>query len=201
MSDTLAVVLRSLVPDDVRTGWRRIDAADHALLTDAERDVVGSAVERRRSEFATGRALLRSLLARDVELLRGSSGAPIVPADVVVSLAHDRVYAVAVVAASARYIALGIDLEPIAPLHDVAEVVVRPDDVTPDVVTAFVAKEACYKAWSTLGGDMLAHHDVRIRVAGETFEGDLRGELTVTGRLGRTASHVLAAVVIRPRSA
>lgn len=200
MSDSLGIVLSSLVPDDVTTGWRAIDPLDLGRITPSEHALVRSAIDRRRAEFGSGRVLLRLLVGRDVEMLRHPNGAPVVPDDVVATLAHDREFAVAMVAPASRYVAVGIDLEPIAPLHDVAEVVLRPDDVTPDVVTAFVAKEASYKAWSTLGGDMLEHHDVRIAVVGETFTGELRGELTVAGRLGRTASHVAAAVVIPLRS-
>ena len=78
----------------------------------------------------------------------------------------------------------------------VAELVVRSDDIVPDALTAFVAKEAAYKAWSVLGGEMLEHHDVNVIVEGDRYRAGLPGALVVHGALGRAAGRVAAIVVI-----
>lgn len=126
----LGAELRALVADRCRVGWRAIDARDIETLTVGEEAVVERAVELRRAEFATGRALLRSLLAADIEIPKGPSGAPVLPAGFVGSLAHDREVAVGVVASIESVRAVGIDVEVVQDLDErVAELVVRPDDV------------------------------------------------------------------------
>lgn len=196
-TDELGDVLRSLASERCSGGWRPIDVGDVATLTIAEAAIVGRAVLRRRAEFASGRALLRGLIGADIELLRASNGAPVLPAGFVGSLAHDREIVIGVVAPAATVRAVGIDVEPVQELDPgVAELVVRPDDVVPDPLTAFVAKEAAYKAWSCLGGEMLEHHDVRVVVDDDLYRAELRGEMVVRGELGRAAGRLLAAVII-----
>ena len=119
------------------------------------------------------------------------------PSGVVGSLAHDRELAIAALAPSSTVRSIGIDVEPVQDLEArVAELVVRTDDVVPDPVTAFVAKEAAYKAWSVLGGELLEHHDVNVIVEGDRYRADLRDALLVRGDLGRAAGRVVAIVVI-----
>lgn len=114
-------------------------------------------------EFATGRALLRQLLGRDIAIPASGDRRPAVPEEWVASLAHDAHVAVAALAPAWRVQALGIDIERKGTLdRDVVDVVVRPDDVVSDPLLAFVLKEASYKAWSAIGGRMLEHHDVHI---------------------------------------
>lgn len=193
----LGAALDALSAGRARTGWARVDASAIPLLTTAEAALIERAVPRRRAEFATGRTLLRSLMGRDVEILRTVSGRPQLPDDVIASLAHDREIAVAVVAPAREIRAAGVDVEPVHELDPrVAELIVRPDDVTPDPLTAFVAKEAAYKAWSGLGGDLLEHHDVRVVVESGRYRADLRGELVVEGDLAWAAGRVLALVLI-----
>ncbi len=190
-------MLAALAGDGVRIAWRHIDARDISALTAPEAALVARAVPRRRAEFATGRLLLRTLLDDDVEILRAPSGAPLLPSGVVGSLAHDRELAIAALAPSSTVRSIGIDVEPVQDLEArVAELVVRTDDVVPDPVTAFVAKEAAYKAWSVLGGELLEHHDVNVIVEGDRYRADLRDALLVRGDLGRAAGRVVAIVVI-----
>ena len=94
--------------------------------------------------------------------------------------------------------AVGVDVEPIQELDPaVAEMVVRSDDFVPDPITAFVAKEAAYKAWSVLGGEMLEHHDVkRRRRRWRLHAPNSTGAMTVSGEIGRAAGRVVAIVVI-----
>ena len=103
--------LAALAPAGVRTGSRLITPDDAATLHAVEAAAVERAVDVRRREFATGRALLRSLLGTDVAIPVGPSRAPVLPAGVVGSLAHDRVLAVAAVTTEPAIAALGIDVE------------------------------------------------------------------------------------------
>jgi len=195
--DEFDAMLDALAAERVRIGWRPIDGQYVPTLTAAEASIVARAVPRRQAEFATGRSLLRALIGGDVEILRATSGAPVLPTEFVGSIAHDRDLAIAALASSGALRAIGIDVEPIQELEArVAEFVVRPDDIVPDALTAFVAKEAAYKAWSVLGGEMLEHHDVNVIVKGERFRADLRGAMVVRGDLGRAAGRVVAIVVI-----
>lgn len=197
IEEGLDTLLRGLAAGRCRVGWRWIDVDGVPGLTTAEAHIVERAVERRQAEFATGRRLLRNLMGTDVEILRASNGAPILPPDFVGGLAHDREVVIGAVASAEAVRAVGIDIEPEQEVEEqVAEIVVRSDDVVPDPLTAFVVKEAAYKAWSVLGGDMLEHHDVNVIVEGDRYRADLRGELEVHGELGRAAGRVVALVVI-----
>lgn len=197
MSDALHALLVAVVPSFVRVGWRPIDLADEELLWPAEAALVSNAVPKRRAEFATGRALLRSLLGIGDEILRAANGSPLVPESHVVSLAHDDAVVVAAVAEATQCAAIGIDVEPERTLDaGVEQLVVRPDDDVPDVLTAFVAKESTYKAWSMMGGRMLEHHDVRLQVATGRFEALIGRDQTLSGRVASGAGRVVGAVVV-----
>lgn len=195
--DQFELMLRRLADGRVEIGWLPVDIEHVGTITSAESTIVGRAVPVRRAEFSTGRMLLRRLIGRDVEILRSENGAPALPDDVVGSLAHDRGLAVAAVGTAHAVRAVGVDVEPIQELDPaVAEMVVRLDDVVPDPITAFVAKEAAYKAWSVLGGEMLDHHDVRVVADGGGYTAELDGTMTVRGEIGRAAGRVVALVVI-----
>ena len=196
-ADRFDAMLRRLAADRVDIGWLPVDIAHAATLTTAEAEFVERAVSVRRAEFSTGRALLRGLVGRDVEILRSERGAPVLPDGVVGSLAHDRGLAVAALGRASEIRAVGVDVEPLRELDPpVAEMVVRPDDVVPDAITAFVAKEAAYKAWSVLGGEMLEHHDVRVVADAAGYTAELDGTMTVRGEIGRAADRVVALVVM-----
>src|SRR5262249_5940088 len=87
-ADTLSDVLgalRCLARPGVTMGARTIE--DRSMY-DVERAHVRRATGRRVREFASGRALLRELIARDVPIPVGPDRAPVLPADVCGSLAH-----------------------------------------------------------------------------------------------------------------
>ena len=95
------------------------------------------------------------------------------------SLAHDADLAVAAVSSDRRIAALGIDVEPPAPLSDeVAAVILRPDEAGLDAHLAFTLKEAVYKAWSAVGGELIDFDAVRLTLDGDRF----RGEVVAVGR-------------------
>lgn len=191
----LDALLDELVAGRGDVGWREIDDAHLDRLTVAEAGIVEHAVAKRRAEFATGRSLLRALLNDDVEILRSPSGAPLLPPGSVGSLTHDDGIAVGVISRSAVFSAVGVDIEPLADLSDgVRDLVVRDDDVTPDPLSAFVGKEAAYKAWSALGGQMLEHHDVQVIIDGPHYRAIMAGELVLHGEIGQAAGRVVACV-------
>ncbi len=94
--------------------------------------------------------------------------------------------AIVVATRDPRIAALGIDLEPAgAVTSDIADIVRRPDEDDVALDAAFVAKEAVYKAWSALGGDVLEHADIRVTIAGTACMAQIvpSGEL-LHGRVG-----------------
>jgi 4'-phosphopantetheinyl transferase EntD len=182
-----------MVPPGVRTGTRLVDAADEARLHPLEAGAVASARPARRREFATGRTLLRHLLGTDEALPPTGRRAPAWPDGWCGSLAHDGELAVAVVAPSPPWRALGVDLEAQGGLEgDEATIVLRPDEAI-DPVLAFVLKEATYKAWSALGGRLLDHHDVRVEAEGAGFEATVVADgVSMSGRYASVAGRWLA---------
>ncbi len=172
----LQSAIDALAVPGVLIGHRLISPGDeHALAADEVRGIAASVVERRRASGAA-RIVARELLGRlglgECRLPRASSGAPIWPAGVVGSLAHDRRVAVAAVGASGGFGALGIDVEPAEALpDDLLDIVTRPDErltISGDPLAGrllFAAKEAVYKAVYPLDRTFLEHHDVQIDFA------------------------------------
>lgn len=186
----VADALAGLAPDAVRTGVAQIDPRHVATLFEVERDAVASAVGSRRSEFATGRDLLRSLIGHRVALPVGPSRAPVLPGHLVGSLAHDDSVVLGAVAAGGRYDAVGVDVEPAGPMtDDEAALVLRPDEERTDPRMAFVLKEAVYKAWSGLGGPMLEFRDVSVTVGDGTFRAQIHRPRRTVDRASSHPAH------------
>jgi 4'-phosphopantetheinyl transferase EntD len=119
------------------------------------------AVEKRRREFALGRACARAALAGlghgEAVIAKGDEGAPVWPAGIVGSITHTKGYAAAVAGESRRFAGVGIDAERkggvtpqlwprlFTPTEQEA-LRARPD---PSLAATlfFSAKEASYKAW------------------------------------------------------
>jgi len=155
--------LRALARGRVTVGARAIDEHDVGALFPEELAHVARAVPKRRNEFATGRVLLRSLLGHHVAIGVAEDRSPLLPPGVVGSLAHDSTYAVGAIATDPAIRAVGIDIEPDGPLgDDIARAVLLPEERHLDAHLVFTLKEAAYKAWSALGGEILDHHDVRV---------------------------------------
>jgi 4'-phosphopantetheinyl transferase EntD len=193
----LAAALAALVPHGVRTGARAVAGDEDAPLHPAEASAVAAARAARRREFATGRALLRELLGSSEALPPTDRRAPAWPAGWCGSLAHDGDVAVAAVAPSPPWRALGVDLEAHGGLDaDEAAIVLRPDEAIEavDPVLAFVLKETAYKAWSALGGGLLDHHDVRVTMCdGDRFEATVvAAGVSMAGRYASVAGRWLA---------
>lgn len=142
-----------------------------------EAKLVAGAVPSRRAEFATGRALLRSVVGDGDggdgdggPILRLPSRAAAMPAGWVASLAHDHAVAVVAAARAQQFAAIGVDVEPEQPADaELCAAVLRADDPAMHPTAAFVMKEAAYKAWSSLGGEILGPLDVRLVLSGDEF--------------------------------
>lgn len=203
--DELADALAGSAPSGVSVGVQRISLSDVERLARSELGLTTGMVDVRRAEFASGRALLHRLLGIDDPILRASNGAPSFPPGVVGSLAHDREFAIGIVTHRPDVATIGVDLEPVAAdtlTDEEAAIIVRGDDSVPGPLAAFVMKEAAYKAWSSLGGPMIDHHDVRIDHDGDEFRATVLVDpppalpTEFTGRLTRTTRHWLALVVV-----
>ena len=175
-----------------------IDKAHVAGLHAEELALVATARDQRLAEFASGRALLHQLLGTDMPIMRASNGAPAWPEGVVGSLAHDRLQAVAVVGSADEYRAIGIDIEPHAEANDeLRESVLRGDDPDIDPIAAFVMKEAAYKAWSDLGGEIVGPLEVRLHVEGGAFTAEMpTPEMIVHGTLTNTGESWMAIATV-----
>lgn len=195
---SLRGALHDLVGSDVLSGVRPICIGDLDHLDHRERSLVAAAVPHRQREFATGRALLHDLLGSSEPILVSPTRAPLLPTGVVGSLAHDREVAVAIVGRSASVRALGVDVEPAEPLNQsLVEAILRDDDEADDAHLAFTAKEAAYKAWSSMGGGILDHHDVRVRFDDGCFEATvLAATVKLRGTWATVGGRHVAAVVV-----
>jgi len=191
--------LRSLAPVAVRTGSRRIDPSDVALLEPIELAAVERSVAKRRNEFATGRALLRELIGCRDGIAIAEGRAPLWPAGFCGSLAHDHHCAVAAVTDDCSIRALGIDVEPTAPLApDIARLILRADEAGIDAHLAFSLKEAAYKAWSATGGRLLDHLDVRLSIGDGRFDAVVVDDgVAFAGRFAIVGDRTVALVVVR----
>jgi enterobactin synthetase component D len=195
---SIAQSLRALAPTGVRTACRAIDPIDWFALHEAERRLVARAVAKRRHEFATGRAVLHDVLGTDEPILADARRAPVWPFGYCGSLAHDDRYAVAAVSSDPAVRAVGIDIEPATTLTaELARVILRADEGETDAHLAFAAKEAVYKAWSSLGGGMLEHHDVRLWLRDGHVAATVDGSTqTFHGRYATASGHTVVLVVV-----
>lgn len=132
----------------------------------------------RHLHFLSGRdcaaQALRLLGAESDVVGRSEKGVPLWPTDVCGSIAHDQHRAVAVVARREHWLALGVDVEPDAPLpEDAASIALTPAErvalhrINPqqplrDGRLLFAAKECVHKAVNPLNGAWLEFDEVRI---------------------------------------
>jgi 4'-phosphopantetheinyl transferase EntD len=173
---SLQSALDSLSFPGITIGHRVISIGDeHALMPEEAPAFATSVVKVRRASGAA-RIVARELLARmghvGCALPKAPSGAPVWPAGIIGSLAHDSRMAVAVVGRHRDIRALGIDVEPAESLpSDLLDFVATPRErltLGNDPYAGrllFVAKEAVYKAVHPLDHRFLDHQDVEIDFA------------------------------------
>jgi 4'-phosphopantetheinyl transferase EntD len=191
--------IAELAVPGVAIGYRRIQPGDETALLPAEQASIPSRLTERRRASGAARIVARQLLDQvgypRCPIPRGADGAPIWPAGLTGSLAHDDEYAVAAVGRLADVGAIGIDIEPATPLpHEMIALVATAkelDDLGDDPLRLkllFAAKEAVYKAQFPRDGAFLEFQDIEVDFA--------RGQArTRTGRIVAVryavASHVI----------
>lgn len=171
----------------VAIGCRRIQPGDEEALLEEERLSLPSALTARRRASGAARIVARQLLARFgfgmCPIPKGDQGQPLWPAGITGSLAHDDDYAVAAVAAARDHPALGIDIEPAAPLpDDVLSLALTPDECRSAADhplgsrMIFAAKEAVFKASYPRHPAFLEFQDIVVdlkRLQAETRAGQI----------------------------
>jgi 4'-phosphopantetheinyl transferase EntD len=190
-------------------GHRVISQGDElALLPEEMASLSFPAIERRRASGAArrvARELMNSMGFASLPILRSTLGAPIWPAGVVGSMAHDNRIAVAAVGLLRDLNAVGIDIEPAASLPpDMLELIATPrehraiaDNNPLGAKLLFAIKEAVYKAAYPLDHEFLDFHDIEV---------DLAGRLATTRAGGTLAlhwcvfSHVLVVATVQKGS-
>jgi len=167
-------------------GHRLISPGDeHALLAEEAASIASPVIAVRRASGAA-RIVARELLAQlgygSVPLTKGAGGAPIWPAGITGSLAHDDQVAVAAVGLLRDFGAVGIDVEPVELLPpDMLELVATSQElrkIADDPLRGrilFAAKEAVYKAAYPLDRVFLEFRDIDVDLAA-------RNAATKTGR-------------------
>jgi len=204
-------------PVRVRAVTRFLD--EEALLPE-ERRLVARAVAGRRSEFATGRACARALLAElglaAGPLLRDADRVPLWPAGAVGSISHTRgrpadaegSLCVVAVAPAAEVAAVGVDVEPdrelepelwprIATRRELAWLSGQPEGERGRLVRAlFGVKECVYKAAFPRRRERWGFHDVEVELDPATsgFRARTPGGRTVPGRWLRTGGFLVVGV-------
>jgi 4'-phosphopantetheinyl transferase EntD len=176
-------VLEEILPAAVVVASTRQDRPDAELFPEEER-VIANSVEKRRLEFATGRACAREALAQlglpPVAVPTGPKGAPQWPHGIVGSITHCDGYRACALARGADLLSIGIDAEPdqglpAGLLGDIAlprerEWIRGMATSRPEVSwdrLLFSVKEAIYKAWFPLTGRWLGFEDATVAIDAE----------------------------------
>jgi 4'-phosphopantetheinyl transferase EntD len=160
----ILVDCRSILPGD-----------EWALLEEEERSIASHVINVRRASGAArivGRQLLTQLGYRECAIPKDLSGAPLWPAGIIGSFAHDDDVAVAAITHRRDISAVGIDVEPAELLPvEVHELIATPQEQSINYSDPyrgrllFAAKEAVYKAISALDGIFLEYHDIEVDLA------------------------------------
>jgi 4'-phosphopantetheinyl transferase EntD len=220
-----AAMIGDILPPRVAAVEVFADLADVLLYPDEEA-AVASAVDKRRREFATGRACARAALAElglpPVSIVPGPRGAPRWPSGVVGSSTHCAGYRACAVARDREFVTIGLDAEPHDELpHGVLGAVASPGERARVTALAgamphlrwdrllFSAKESVYKAWFPLTGRWLGFEDAcvdfcpeartftaRLLVDGPEVNGD-----ALTAFAGRwlVANGLITTTIVVPR--
>lgn len=190
-------MIEAILPPGVVAAEARDDGAAAELHPEEER-LLERAVEKRRREFATGRACAREALERlgvaPGPILRGERGEPLWPVGAIGSITHCHGYRGCAVARAGELLALGIDAEPHEPLPEpligdvagAAEIaqlgaLARSDPSVHWDRLLFCAKEAVYKAWFPLAERWLGFEDALLTI--DPRAGAFSARLLVPGPL------------------
>lgn len=202
-NDPLPTAIERLAVPGILIGYRPIVRGDERALLREEAIVSGRNKSRRASGAA--RIVARELLARAgygaCAIPKLPSGAPIWPAEMVGSLAHDSSLAVAAIAPRRSFANIGIDVEPAETLPvELLNVIATPLEQSALASyryggrLLFAAKEAAYKAVAAPDQVFLNHQDVEVDFLGR--KAVVRNGRTVELRFCVT-THLLALAFVR----
>ena len=218
----MSPLFRPLLPATVLVAEMAPADADPGTLPPAERSLIERAVEHRRREFAAGRIIARSLLAKadaaTGALLSDNDRVPMWPRSVVGSITHCRSLCAVAVASRTLSAGIGIDVEPARPLdEDLHAQILREAergrvDALPSAlrplggILVFSIKEAVYKAIYPERRVFLDFQQVEIVFTDEDgFVAEvlvpgasLPGHTRIHGRYRVADGHVASAVVLPP---
>lgn len=185
-----------MLPAAASIAEARNDILD-ATLFPGEEEAVGRAVEKRRREFATGRACARRALARlgvaPQPIPIGLGGAPQWPDGIVGSITHCDGFRGCAVARATDLLAIGVDAEPNRPMPRglIADIAGRQELIWVARLTheipgihwdrlLFCMKEAIFKAWFPRAGSSLGFDDAIVSV--DPARGTFSARLLAPGR-------------------
>jgi len=171
---TLQAAIDTLGLPGMMIGHRFILPGDDRALMAQEAPAFASSVVQVRRASGAARIVARELLVRlgfpPCPVPKAASGAPVWPARIIGSLAHDSAVAVAAVALRDDFVSIGIDIEPAEALPaDMVDLVATPAE-RQDIDAyggrlLFAAKEAVYKAVYPLDQTFLDFHDIEVDFA------------------------------------
>lgn len=183
-------MIEALFPGGVVT-VESTDVVTEEVLHPEEAAALGRAVEKRRREFAAGRASARRALARleiaDAVLPVGPDRLPAWPTGIVGSITHCAGYCGVAVARRGTILGLGLDAEVGGELEPaLVPLVCLPSEIEAlgalELLTSgegaklvFSAKESAYKCWFPLFHRFLEFHDVEVELR---FDSPLAGSFT-----------------------
>jgi 4'-phosphopantetheinyl transferase EntD len=171
--------LDAIAPPGLLIGHRLISPGDEDALLGEEAASIASTVVSARRASGAARIVARELLAQlghpRAPLPKSASGAPVWPAGIAGSLAHDDEVAVAAVGRQRKVGSVGIDVEPAVLLPpDMLELIATPNELG-KIADAplhgkllFAAKEAVYKAVYPLERVFLEFRDIKVDLAART---------------------------------
>jgi 4'-phosphopantetheinyl transferase EntD len=212
-TDTL---LDGLLPTEIRVAVAQIDDFVDEL-TPGECESIQRAVASRQHEFSTGRMLARRLLDElghpRFELLRDDDRVPVWPAGIVGSISHTRNLCMAAAVSGARFLGVGLDVEPDEPVEtDIERIVCRnaeklwvdsagPEERGRRCRIIFCVKEAVYKAFYPRLREFWSFQDVEVRIdiASGSFVANVprsTGFECVEGRVVRREGWIVSGISI-----
>jgi phosphopantetheine--protein transferase-like protein len=179
MPDTLHIA--DLFPDCVATACRRI-GNNTGDLYPQELELITKAIDKRRHEFAAGRACAREALAAigyaPAPILQAASSAPLWPAGILGTISHSHTWAGAAVSRVRHLAGIGLDIETVGRITmNIARKVLTgaetavmqnlpPGERQAFLALLFSAKEAVYKCLSPVVPVHMGFHDAEVQKAG-----------------------------------
>ncbi|WP_270732591.1 4'-phosphopantetheinyl transferase family protein [Shimia sp. Alg240-R146] len=192
-----------------------------ATVLPEEAVAIASAIPKRKREFAAGRRAarqaLQSLDLPAVAIPKGTDRAPVFPTGIAGSITHNRGAALAIVAPQTRFRALGVDVEPQAPLKpELIKAICTSEEAAmlaqlPEAERLllarrlFSAKEAVFKAQFPITRQVFGFQAASITFNAlrsgfvATFHRDIasiRAGSSVSGQCGVAGGHILTMVTL-----